>query len=99
MKLVNKSSNPISEDINFKAVFIDEDKHEELATEKEYFQSRFDVPLQPNIARQLMLKSSVGATHTYSTETLKVSCIITLNDVPYKTVKIANKILYSNRIQ
>lgn len=99
MKLVNKSSKPLSENIHFKAVFIDDAKNEELSSEQEYFQIKFDSPLQPNIARQLMLKSSVGVTHPYATQTFKISCVITLNDEPYKTLKINNKILYSNRIQ
>lgn len=99
MKFENKSSNPISEKIIFEGTFIDTDNNEELSSDREYFQTTYEAPLQPNLSRQCKLKSAVGRTSPYAIDRINISCKITVNGTPFKTVKIANEILYLNRIQ
>ncbi|OJX28728.1 MAG: hypothetical protein BGO86_15570 [Chryseobacterium sp. 36-9] len=98
-KWKNKSDNPISENMDFEAIFIDNNKNEELAADNEYFQGISDIPLEPNLSRQIKLQSSVGITNDFAINNSNISCKITIDGMPYKTIKIQNKMLYSTRIQ
>ncbi len=97
MRWKNNSDNALKEQITIDGVFIS--KGEEWAKATDYFQGYSDSPLQPGLARQAVLQSSVGYTDYYSIGYANVSCQIFINDKLYKTVKIANKYVSSNRMQ
>jgi len=99
MKWKNKSDQPLTEIIEFDGIFIDNYKQEEMAQEHHYFQGFSDPPLQPNLTRQCALKSSVGYTNPAGIVRTNISCQIMVNKKLYKTVKIKNTLLNSNRIR
>jgi len=97
MKWKNISNEPLSESVTIEGIFIS--GGEEWSKDTDYFQGYSDSPLQPNLARQTSIKSSVGYTSYYSVSNAKVTCQIFINQKLYKTIKISNKHLASNRIQ
>lgn len=99
MKWKNISNEPLSEKIEMEAIFINNAKGEEWSKSSDYFQGYSDAPLQPGLARQSTLQSSVGFTSAYGIYNANISCQILINKQLYKTVKIKNDFLTSNRIQ
>ena len=99
MKWKNISAEPITERIEFKAIFIDNKKGEEWDEASDYFQGYSDAPLQAGISRQSSLKSSVGYTNIYGIINTDISCQIIINKQLYKTIKIEDDILTTNRLQ
>ena len=99
MKWKNISTEPITEKIEMEAIFIDNKKEEEWSKASDYFQGYSDAPLQVGISRQSSLQSSVGYTSTYGIYNADISCQIIINKQLYKTIKIKNDFLTSNRIQ
>jgi hypothetical protein len=99
MKWKNISSEQISEKIQMEAIFIDNEKGEEWSKASDYFQGYSDAPLQPGLSRQSSLQSSVGYTNAYGIYNADISCQIIINKQLYKTIKIKNDFLSSNRIQ
>jgi hypothetical protein len=99
MKWKNISNEPLSEKIEMEAIFIDNSKGEEWSKSSDYFQGYSDAPLQPGLSRQSSLQSSVGFTSKYGIYNADISCQIFINKKLYKTVKIKNDFLTSNRIQ
>lgn len=95
MKWENISDKPLEEHIEMTGVFISEG--EEWSNESVYFQ-RYDVPLQPNIVRQIFIKSKTGYTDEYGVGIGNVSCQISIDGKVFKTFKIANRVLQSNRM-
>ena len=99
MKWKNISNESIKEQIEIEAIFINNTKKEELGKTSSYFQGYSDAPLQIGLSRQSYLKCDVGFTHAYGIYNADISCQIIINKILYKTVKIKNDILTSNRIQ
>ena len=99
MKWKNFSNSSISRTIMVKGVFIDNKKGEELSKWSHYFQSYSDAPLQSGLSRQFYLKSWVSYSSVKVLVDADISCQIYINDQLYKTIKIENKELYSDRIQ
>jgi hypothetical protein len=97
MKWKNISDEPITERIEIEGIFIS--KSEEWAKTSDYFQGYSDPPLQAGISRQSALQSSVGYTNAYGIYNANITCQIIINKQLYKTVKINNEFLTSNRIQ
>lgn len=96
LKLKNTSDNPLKDKIIITGVFTSND--EEWSNESFYFQQTWENPLQPGLARQISIKSDVGWTNPAGVGRANISCQLLINGNVYKTVKIANKFLYSNRI-
>jgi len=99
MKWKNISDSPITEKIEIEGIFIDNSKEEEMSKTSDYFQGYSDPPLQPNLSRQGVLQSSVGYTHPSGIYKADISCQIIINKQLYKTIRIDNEFLSSNRIQ
>ena len=99
LKWKNKTTTPISEKIEIEGVFIDNSKKEEMDIASDYFQGYSDSPLQPNLSRQCALQSSVGYLSPAGIYRANISCQILVNGSLFKTIKIANNLLTSNRIQ
>jgi len=99
MKWKNISSEPLDESIKIEGVFIDDKKGEEWSKSTDYFQGYSDTPLQVGLSRQSSLQSSVGFTSYWGIQGANISCQILINGQLYKTVKIKNEYLSSNRIQ
>lgn len=97
MKWKNISDKPLEEKIEIEGVFISEG--EEWSKGSDYFQGYSDTPLQPGLARQCAIQSSVGYTSYFSISKANVKCQIFINQKLYKTVNIKNEYLSSNRIQ
>ena len=55
-------------------------------------------PIPVNVSKQCHSMSDVGKVSTYGVNVADIQCEIQMNGKPFKTLKIANKILYSNRI-
>lgn len=98
MKWKNISDEPLVESIKMKAVFIDNKKDEEWSNTSRYFHDYSDAPLQAGLSRQLDITSSVGFTSYLGIENANISCQIFINDQFYKTVKIKNEYVSSNRL-
>lgn len=97
LKFKNKSSIPIKGNVEISAIFIKGD--EEWSNESSYFQSKYtDEPLQPGLARQTALQSSVGWTNFMAIRNSNVSVRILMNGILYKTFPIDNILMTSNRI-
>lgn len=96
LKIKNVSNKPLKETIKITAVFITDD--EEWSNESVYFQSSFDTPLQPNISRQISVKSSVGWTNFGGIGGENVVCKMMVNGDVFQTFKIINKLVISNRL-
>ena len=98
MKFKNISDTPIdnSERVKITATFINKD--EEWSTDNTYLIGYSDSPLSPGISRQCYIMSSVGYTSYYSINQADISCQLSINDKPFKTIKIANEFRSSNRI-
>ena len=99
MKWKNKSDQAITETIEIEGIFINNTKEEEMAKTSDYFQGYSDAPLQPNLSRQGVLQSSVGYTNASGIYGANISCQIIINKQLFKTVKINNDFLTTNRIQ
>ena len=99
MKWKNISNEPVTERIEIEGVFIDNKKEEEWSKGSDYFQSSSGTPLQVGLSRQSSLQSSVGWTSYNAISGSDVSCQIFINKQLYRTVKINNVHLTSNRIQ
>jgi hypothetical protein len=99
MRWKNISNEPLNERIIMEGVFIDNEKAEELSKGSDYFQGYSNTPLQVGLSRQSSLHSSVGFTGIWGIRGADFSCQILINGQLYKTVKINNKQLPSNRIQ
>jgi antitoxin component YwqK of YwqJK toxin-antitoxin module len=97
MKWKNISDKPLEEKVEIEGVFISDG--EEWSKGSDYFQGYSDTPLQPGLARQCAIQSSVGYTNYNSISGAKVKCQIFINQKLYKTVDIKDKYLYTNRIQ
>lgn len=96
LKLKNTSDKPLKDEITVTGVFTSDD--EEWSNGSFYFQRTWENPLQPGLARQISIKSDVGWTNPAGVGRANISCQLLINGNVYKTVKIANKFLYSNRI-
>ena len=98
MKFKNISDTPIdnSERVKITATFINKD--EEWSTDNTYLIGYSDSPLSPGISRQCYVMSSVGYTSYYSINQANISCQLSINDKPFKTIKIANEFRSSNRM-
>ena len=98
MKFKNISDTPIdnSERVKITATFINKD--EEWSTNNTYLIGYSDSSLSPGISRQCYIRSSVGYTSYYSINQADISCQLSINDKPFKTIKIANEFRSSNRI-
>lgn len=99
IKWKNISSEPITEIIEMEAIFIDNKKGEEWGSASDYFQSYSVSPLQAGLSRQSSLQSSVGYTSAGGIYYADISCQIIINKQLYKSFKIKNDLLTSNRIQ
>jgi hypothetical protein len=99
MKWKNKSDQAITETIEMEGIFINNSKEEEMAKASDFFQGYSDAPLQPNLSRQCVLQSSVGYTNASGIYGANISCQIIINKQLFKTVKIENNFLTTNRIQ
>lgn len=99
MKWKNKSDQPIEEITQMEGIFINNSKNEEMDKAMDFFQGYSDPPLQPNLSRQCALQSSVGYTSAYGIYNADISCQIIINKQLFKTVKIKNEFLTTNRIQ
>jgi len=99
MKWKNISSEPITEKIEMEAIFVDNKKGEEWSKASDYFQGYSDAPLQAGLSRQSSLQSSVGYTSAYGIYKADISCQIIINKQLFKTIKIKNDFLTTNRIQ
>ena len=90
LKFKNKSSIPIKGNVEISAIFIKGD--EEWSNESSYFQSKYtDEPLQPGLARQTALQSSVGWTNFMAIRNSNVSVRILMNGILYN-LKSATKL-------
>ena len=99
MKWKNISNDPLTEVVKIEGVFIDNNKDEELSRSLDYFQGYTDSPLQSGLSRQSYIQSDVGYVDSWSIRKANMSCQIFINGTLYKTVKIKNEHLLSNRIQ
>jgi antitoxin component YwqK of YwqJK toxin-antitoxin module len=99
MKWKNVSNESLDETIKIEGIFIDNKKGEEWSKSLDYFQGYSDTPLQVGLSRQSSLQSSVGFTSYWGISGANISCQILINGQLYKTVKIKNEYLSSNRIQ
>jgi hypothetical protein len=99
MKWKNISDKPLEEIVIIEGIFINNKKGEELSKSLDYFQGYSSAPLQVGLSRQSTLRSSVGFTSPRGVFEGDISCQILINEKLYKTVKIKNAYLYSNRIQ
>lgn len=98
MRWKNISAEPVSDRIEIEGVFIDNKKGEEWGKASSYFQGSSDIPLQAGLSRQASMQSSVGFTSFYGISGADISCQIFINKQLYRTVKIDNEFLASNRI-
>jgi hypothetical protein len=98
MKWKNISNVPFSKKMEIRGIFINNKTSEEWDTSHAYFQSSLDSPLQPGISRQTNVKSNTGYTSSWSIDEADISCDIYINDQFYKSIKIKNDYLTSNRI-
>ncbi|WP_099293782.1 toxin-antitoxin system YwqK family antitoxin [Butyricimonas sp. Marseille-P3923] len=96
LKFKNITDKPLKEEITITGIFTSND--EEWSNESYYFQRTWETPLQPNISRQLSVKSDVGWKNPAGVGQANIKCKILINGNVYKTIKIANKFLYSNRL-
>lgn len=99
LKWKNKTASPLTENIEIEGVFINNSKNEEMDLASVYFQGYSDSPLQANLSRQCVLQSSVGYTSPAGIYRANISCQILINQQLYKTIKISNSFLNTNRIQ
>lgn len=96
MKWKNISKEPLTESVTIEGVFLSED--EEWSTEFEYLQSSSDNPLQAGISRQIHVKSSTGFKSILGVKDANIRCQIYVNKQLYKTLKINNDYVHSNRM-
>ncbi len=96
LKFKNISGKPLKEEVVVTGVFTS--NNEEWSQESFYFQRTWETPLQPDISRQLSVKSDVGWTNPAGVGRANISCKILINGEVYKTIKIANKFVSSNRL-
>jgi len=99
IKWKNASSEPISGSIEVKGIFIDNKKGEELYTDTNFFRYSMDPPLQSGLSKQFSLKSGIGYTSVAILADADISCQIYVENELYKTIKIKNEELDSDRIQ
>lgn len=99
LKWKNISNEPISEAIKMEVVFIDNSKSEEWSKDSNYFQGYSDAPIQIGISKQISFQSSVGFQSSYAISIADISCQIFINKQLFKSIKIKNDFLTSNRIQ
>lgn len=97
MKWKNISDEALTKDIKITGVFIS--GSEEWSTDDSYFQTSYGTPLQSGLARQANVTSSVGFTSPAGINGANIKCQIYINNQLYKTIKIQNKLLHTNRIQ
>ena len=97
MQWKNISDKPLTKSIELKCVFIS--GTEEWSTNDTYLQTSYGAPLQSGLSRQVHLISSVGYTSPYGISRANVKCQIYINNQLYKTIRIQNKQLSSNRLQ
>lgn len=96
LKFKNISDIPLDKEIIVTGIFTSND--EEWSNDSYYFQRTSETPLQPNISRQLSVKSDVGWMNPSGVSRANVMCKILINGEVYKTVKIANRFVSSNRL-
>ena len=99
MKFKNISESPItshSQDdwIKVTATFLDKD--EEWSTTFKYLVGPGDSPMSPGISRQCYLMSSRGYVSYRGIGSTNISCQLFINDKPFKTIQIANRISKTN---
>lgn len=99
MKWKNVHDEPLEKSIKIKAVFIDNNKGEEFGEGSDYLQGFSDAPLQPNLIRQSVVESGVGWTSIIGVRNANISCQLYIEDELWKTLKIRNVELTSNRMQ
>lgn len=97
MKWKNISGEALTENIKITGVFIS--GSEEWSTDDTYFQTSYGTPLQSGLTRQANVTSSVGFTNVAGIVRANVKCQLYINKQLYKTIKIQNKELHSNRMQ
>lgn len=97
MKWKNVSAEALSNFIRIEGVFIS--GSEELSKDSDLFQSMSGAPLESGFTRQASFKCSVGFVNPLRINGADVKCHIYINKQLYKTIKIENKFLSSNRIQ
>ena len=100
MQWRNKSETPLDERVEIKAVFINKEKNEEWSNESTIFQysSGIGTPLSPGISRQVFVQSDVGYRNQWGLNE-NIECQLYINGTFFRTVKIENAVLHSNRIQ
>jgi len=88
IKFKNASNKPITESINIKGVFIDNEKGEVLYEDNSGYLSA--TSLQPGLTNKVRLIDNVGVNPSLDAD---ISCQIYINDQLYKTVKIGKDFL------
>mgnify|MGYP001035107852 CR=1 FL=1 len=96
MKWKNVSKTPLNGKIEIKGEFFTDD--EELCEILDYLQNSSQQPLQPGKIRQTCLKSYIGYKYAAGVAQGNISCNISINGQHYKTIRIKNTFLSSNRI-
>lgn len=97
MKWKNISGEALTNKIEITGVFIS--GSEEWSTDDTYFQTSYSTPLQSGLTRQAAVTSSVGYRSVAGIVGASITCQIYINKQLYKTIRIQNKQLHSNRIQ
>lgn len=97
LKLKNVSDKPLQDEIVITGIFTS--NGEEWSSDGYYFQKSWKTSLQSGLSRQISIPSSVGLKYVWGIPNAKVSCQLLINGDNYKTIKIENKLLESNRIQ
>lgn len=98
MKFKNISDMPIDNDESVKITAVFVENEEELSSGNTYLIGYSDPPLSPGVSRQCHIMSSVGRTSYYGIYNANISCQLSINGKPFKTIKIANELRPSNRM-
>lgn len=97
LKFKNISGKPFDIDTELIFTFIENGEIISTTTTNLYYHYG-STPIPVNVSKQCHSMSDVGKVSTYGVNVADIRCEIQMNGKPFKTLKIANKILYSNRI-
>ncbi len=97
LKMKNITQKPLEGKVILKGIFIQ--NGEELSTNYTFFQKETDNSLRPELARQANIQSNVSWGGISRNKKNEVKCQIYIDENPYRTIEIKNKVLTSNMIQ
>lgn len=98
MKFKNISDSPIKDGYDkINATFLSE--NEVWDSGFTYLIGLGDPPMSPGIMRQFHIESSVGYLSYNAIGNANIVCQLFINDKPFKTIRVENKVVRTNRIQ